>query len=86
LVPRSPQPPPSLPPLPFTLDVWKHRHEHLTKSTALHAKILCPQDVRLWNYPDEVLEYEECADKVLVLYPSPVGCRIVPSHMRTCAK
>ncbi|KNE67638.1 hypothetical protein AMAG_12092 [Allomyces macrogynus ATCC 38327] len=71
LVPSGPAVPPRMPRLPFTLDVWKHKYELKGKSTALHGRVLAPDDVRVWDYPNETDTYDEDPGKVLVLYPSP---------------
>ncbi|KAJ3365227.1 DTW domain-containing protein 1 [Allomyces javanicus] len=71
LVPSGPAVPPRMPRLPFTLDVWKHKYELKGKSTALHGRVLAPDDVRVWDYPSETDAYDEEPGKVLVLYPSP---------------
>ncbi|KAI9224944.1 DTW domain-containing protein [Blastocladiella britannica] len=70
LVPRGGVAPPVMPVLPFVFDVFKHKHELNGKSTALHAKVLCPEDVRVWEYPNQVNAYSNRPDRTLVLYPS----------------
>ncbi|ORZ36714.1 DTW domain-domain-containing protein, partial [Catenaria anguillulae PL171] len=72
LVPRGPATPPTLPPLPWTYDVFKHNQERKGKSTALHVKVLCPNESNVWTYPQDVERYTAQADpeKTLVLYPS----------------
>ncbi|KAI9188147.1 hypothetical protein H9P43_002538 [Blastocladiella emersonii ATCC 22665] len=77
LIPRGTLTPPVMPVLPFVFDVWKHNLELKGKSTALHAKVLCPEDTRVFEYPSEVAAYENPAERTLVLYPSstatPIG-------------
>lgn len=58
--------------LPLRADVWHHRAEHVQKSTALHARILAPADVRLVEYPSAA---DACTGaygaETLLLYPAP---------------
>ena len=54
--------------LPITLDVILHPTEKVSKSTALAATILAPQDTNWIVYPD-VPEYDE--NTTLLLFPSP---------------
>ena len=58
--------------LPLRADVWHHRAEHRQKSTALHARILAPADVRLVEYPAAA---GACVGaygpETLLLYPAP---------------
>ncbi|KAG0295816.1 DTW domain-containing protein 1 [Linnemannia gamsii] len=55
--------------LPIKLDVIKHEQERDGKSTALHAKILAPDDVEVYAWKD-MPKYEN-VDRLLLLFPSP---------------
>lgn len=57
--------------LPIKLDVIKHEQERDGKSTALHAKILAPDDVEVYAWKD-MPKYEN-VDRLLLLFPSPVS-------------
>ncbi|XP_061565526.1 tRNA-uridine aminocarboxypropyltransferase 1 [Cololabis saira] len=54
--------------LPVKIDIIKHPNETDGKSTAIHAKILAPDDVTIYTYPC-IPEYEE--DKVVLVFPGP---------------
>lgn len=47
--------------LPIKIDIVKHRCEIAGKSTAVHAVILAPEDVKIYTYPQfpEILDKEE---------------------------
>lgn len=47
--------------LPIKIDIIKHAREIDGKSTAIHATILAPEDVRIFTYPNfpEILDKEE---------------------------
>ncbi|XP_049887692.1 tRNA-uridine aminocarboxypropyltransferase 1 [Pectinophora gossypiella] len=53
--------------LPIKVDIIKHRREIDGKSTAAHAAVLAPEDVKIYTYPD-VPEYKNDGRTVL-LYP-----------------
>ncbi|KAI9594802.1 hypothetical protein BDF19DRAFT_443693 [Syncephalis fuscata] len=54
--------------LPVKLDIIKHAKEKDGKSTAIHAKIIAPEDVAIYTYPDHVPDYK--ADgRTLLLFP-----------------
>ncbi|ORX85218.1 DTW-domain-containing protein [Basidiobolus meristosporus CBS 931.73] len=55
--------------LPFKLDVIKHQAERDGKSTAIHAKIVAPQDVEIYTYPNELPDLTNLED-TLLLFPS----------------
>ncbi|CAO3566140.1 unnamed protein product [Mortierella alpina] len=55
--------------LPIKLDIIKHEQERDGKSTALHAKILAPQDVEVYAFK-EMPKYEN-VDRLLLLFPCP---------------
>ncbi|XP_076752369.1 tRNA-uridine aminocarboxypropyltransferase 1 [Xylocopa sonorina] len=54
--------------LPIKIDIIKHAREIDGKSTAIHATILAPADVRIFTYPDfpEILNKEE----TVLIFPS----------------
>ncbi|CAG4963069.1 unnamed protein product [Parnassius apollo] len=54
--------------LPIKVDIIKHRREIDGKSTAAHAAILAPGDVRVYTYP-EIPEYNINDDRTVLLYP-----------------
>lgn len=47
--------------LPIKIDIIKHAREIDGKSTAIHAAILAPEDVRIFTYPNfpDILDKEE---------------------------
>lgn len=47
--------------LPVKIDIIKHRREIEGKSTAVHAAVLAPEDVKIYIYPDfpEMVKNEE---------------------------
>lgn len=51
--------------LPVKIDIIKHPNETDGKSTAIHAKILAPNDVTIYTYPC-IPDFEE--DKVVVFF------------------
>ncbi|ORX45845.1 DTW-domain-containing protein [Hesseltinella vesiculosa] len=55
--------------LPVPLDVIKHERELDGKSTAVHARIIAPDDVHLYGYND-IPEYEH-PERTLLLFPGP---------------
>ncbi len=56
--------------LPLKVDVVKHEKELDGKSTAVHAKIISPDDVLLFTYPD-FPDYSN--EKVVLVYPDEKG-------------
>ncbi|ORY06582.1 DTW-domain-containing protein [Basidiobolus meristosporus CBS 931.73] len=55
--------------LPVKLDILKHEKERDSKSTAIHARILAPEDTRIILYPSQIPQYDN-PERVLLLYPS----------------
>ncbi|XP_014217077.1 DTW domain-containing protein 1 [Copidosoma floridanum] len=53
--------------LPVKIDVIKHKQEVDGKSTAIHAAIIAPEDVRIYTYPD----FPEFPDKetTVLIFP-----------------
>lgn len=59
--------------LPVKLEILKHYAERSGKSTALHAKLVCPEDVTVHTYDrGKRLELGD-EERVLLLFPGPVG-------------
>ncbi|XP_076809618.1 tRNA-uridine aminocarboxypropyltransferase 1-like [Clavelina lepadiformis] len=56
--------------LPFTVDIIKHPKELDGKSTAVHAALLAPNDVRIYSYP-VFPDYSKVKDELLLIFPSP---------------
>lgn len=54
--------------LPIKIDIIKHKNEIDGKSTAAHAPILAPNDVRIFTYPD-IPDYQQ-EDGVVLIFPS----------------
>lgn len=54
--------------MPIEIDIIKHKHEIDGKSTAGHAAVLAPDDVKIYTYPD-IPNYSG-SDGVVLLYPS----------------
>ncbi|XP_003969880.1 tRNA-uridine aminocarboxypropyltransferase 1 [Takifugu rubripes] len=54
--------------LPVKIDIIKHPNETDGKSTAIHAKILAPNDVTIYTYPC-IPDFEK--DKVVMVFPGP---------------
>ncbi|EFN70883.1 DTW domain-containing protein 1 [Camponotus floridanus] len=54
--------------LPIKIDIIKHAHEIDGKSTAIHAAILAPEDVKIYIYPDfpDISSKEE----TILIFPS----------------
>ncbi|KAL1924253.1 uncharacterized protein VTP21DRAFT_7288 [Calcarisporiella thermophila] len=59
--------------LPIKLDIIKHEQERDGKSTAVHAKIISPNDVEIYPHT-AVPDYE--GEDVVLLYPGPTAKRI----------
>uniref|UniRef100_A0A8C4QEH9 tRNA-uridine aminocarboxypropyltransferase 1 n=1 Tax=Eptatretus burgeri TaxID=7764 RepID=A0A8C4QEH9_EPTBU len=55
--------------LPLKVDIIKHPNETDGKSTAVHAKILAPDDVTIYTYPSIPDFYKP--NKVLLVFPQP---------------
>ncbi|KAG0014951.1 DTW domain-containing protein 1 [Podila clonocystis] len=54
--------------LPIRLDIIKHEQERDGKSTALHAGVLAPRDVTVYEW-SQMPQYED-VDRLLLLFPS----------------
>ncbi|XP_001649526.2 DTW domain-containing protein 1 [Aedes aegypti] len=55
--------------LPIKIDIIKHRNEIEGKSTAIHAAILAPEDVKIYTYPD-IPDYRD-EEGVVLIFPTP---------------
>ncbi|KAI8323979.1 DTW-domain-containing protein [Martensiomyces pterosporus] len=56
--------------LPFKLSVVKHANELDGKSTAIHSKIVAPEDVEIISYSETALS-EIDAERTVLLFPGP---------------
>ncbi|KAJ7409465.1 hypothetical protein WISP_114824 [Willisornis vidua] len=56
--------------LPLKIDIIKHPNEIDGKSTAVHAKLLAPDDVTIYKYPC-IPEYEEERHEIALIFPGP---------------
>ncbi|XP_071424368.1 tRNA-uridine aminocarboxypropyltransferase 1 isoform X2 [Pithys albifrons albifrons] len=56
--------------LPLKIDIIKHPNEIDGKSTAVHAKLLAPDDVTIYKYPC-IPEYEEKRHEIALIFPGP---------------
>ncbi|KAL7726973.1 hypothetical protein ACLKA6_012202 [Drosophila palustris] len=55
--------------LPIQIDIIKHKKEIDGKSTAVHAAVLAPDNVRIYTYPD-IPDYREEEGGVVLIFPS----------------
>jgi hypothetical protein len=60
--------------LPLNIKIIKHKQEKNSKSTAVHARLLCPDDVNMINYEDWSSGVDLCHD--LLLFPGPDAQRV----------
>ncbi|PRP76847.1 hypothetical protein PROFUN_14806 [Planoprotostelium fungivorum] len=56
--------------LPIQLNIIHHPKEPKSKKTSIHAKVLAPLDVVMFDDPD-IPDYRQEKDEVLLLFPSP---------------
>ncbi|XP_015267275.1 PREDICTED: DTW domain-containing protein 1 [Gekko japonicus] len=56
--------------LPVKVDIIKHPNETDGKSTAVHAKLLAPEDVTIYTYPC-IPDYEEMKHEIALIFPGP---------------
>ncbi|KAJ2897050.1 hypothetical protein GGI21_001381 [Coemansia aciculifera] len=61
--------------LPFKLDVVKHEGEKDGKSTALHAKVMAPEDVTVIAYSPDCLDNVD-VERTALLFPGPDATNI----------
>ncbi|XP_034189985.2 tRNA-uridine aminocarboxypropyltransferase 1 [Osmia lignaria lignaria] len=66
--------------LPIKIDIIKHAREIDGKSTAIHATILAPKDVRIFTYPD----FPEISDKekTILIFPSSTAVTVESLFMK----
>lgn len=55
--------------LPIKIDIIKHKKEIDGKSTAVHAAILAPEDIKIYTYPN-IPDYSRCLDETVLIFPS----------------
>ncbi|MBN3270975.1 DTWD1 protein, partial [Polyodon spathula] len=56
--------------LPLKIDIIKHPNETDGKSTAVHAKLIAPDDVSIYTYPC-IPEYEDKRHEIVLVFPGP---------------
>jgi DTW domain-containing protein YfiP len=56
--------------LPLKTIILQHKNERKGKSTAIHAKVLCPNSVDIYEYPNIPQELIDNAKNAVLLYPS----------------
>uniref|UniRef100_H3B415 tRNA-uridine aminocarboxypropyltransferase 1 n=1 Tax=Latimeria chalumnae TaxID=7897 RepID=H3B415_LATCH len=68
--------------LPLKVDIIKHPHETDGKSTAVHAKLLAPDDVSVYTYPC-IPEYEDERHEIVLVFPGPksVSVQDIPTKL-----
>ncbi|KAK9512128.1 hypothetical protein O3M35_000624 [Rhynocoris fuscipes] len=54
--------------LPLKVDIIKHSREIDGKSTAVHAAVICPEDVKVYTYPS--IPTYDCSGNTVLVYPS----------------
>ncbi|XP_055526275.1 tRNA-uridine aminocarboxypropyltransferase 1 isoform X1 [Wyeomyia smithii] len=55
--------------LPVSIDIIEHKNEIEGKSTAIHAAILAPNDVKIYTYPN-IPDYRK-EEQVVLIFPTP---------------
>ncbi|XP_064013746.1 tRNA-uridine aminocarboxypropyltransferase 1 isoform X2 [Pogoniulus pusillus] len=73
--------------LPLKIDIIKHPNETDGKSTAVHAKLLAPDDVTIYKYPC-IPEYKERRHEIALVFPGPnsVSVNDIASHLQKYTK
>ncbi|XP_058667069.1 tRNA-uridine aminocarboxypropyltransferase 1 [Ammospiza caudacuta] len=73
--------------LPLKIDIIKHPNETDGKSTAVHAKLLAPDDVTIYKYPC-IPEYEEKRHEIALIFPGPnsVSVKDIAFHLQKFTK
>uniref|UniRef100_A0A8D0L7P5 tRNA-uridine aminocarboxypropyltransferase 1 n=1 Tax=Sphenodon punctatus TaxID=8508 RepID=A0A8D0L7P5_SPHPU len=73
--------------LPLKIDIIKHPNETDGKSTAVHAKLLAPEDVAIYTYPC-IPEYEEKRHEIALIFPGPnsLSLKDIPFHLQKNVK
>uniref|UniRef100_A0A069DYE1 tRNA-uridine aminocarboxypropyltransferase 1 n=1 Tax=Panstrongylus megistus TaxID=65343 RepID=A0A069DYE1_9HEMI len=68
--------------LPLKVDIIKHAREIDGKSTAVHAAVLCPNDVTVYTYP--AIPSYDILEKTILVFPSP-NAESIEELIRTLA-
>ncbi|NXI59734.1 DTWD1 protein, partial [Chloroceryle aenea] len=73
--------------LPLNDDIIKHPNETDGKSTAVHAKLLAPDDVTIYKYPC-IPEYKEKRHEIALVFPgfNSVSVKDIAFHLQKYAK
>ncbi|KAM6257567.1 tRNA-uridine aminocarboxypropyltransferase 1 isoform 2-T5 [Porphyrio hochstetteri] len=73
--------------LPLKIDIIKHPNETDGKSTAVHAKLLAPDDVTIYKYPC-IPEYKEKRHEIALIFPGPnsVSVKDIAFHLQKHTK
>ncbi|XP_043932301.1 tRNA-uridine aminocarboxypropyltransferase 1 [Protopterus annectens] len=73
--------------LPLNIDIIKHPNETDGKSTAVHAKLLAPNDVNIYIYPC-IPEYEDHKHEIVLLFPGvdSISVEDIPAHVQKMCK
>ncbi|NXH39705.1 DTWD1 protein, partial [Dicaeum eximium] len=73
--------------LPLKIDIIKHPNETDGKSTAVHAKLLAPDDVTIYKYPC-IPEYAEKRHEIALIFPGPnsVSVKDIAVHLEKYSK
>ncbi|NXI38460.1 DTWD1 protein, partial [Galbula dea] len=73
--------------LPLKIDIIKHPNETDGKSTAVHAKLLAPDDVTIYKYPC-IPDYEEKRHEIALVFPGPnsVSVKDIGFHLQKFTK
>lgn len=71
--PKAGQTPPNVK-LPMKIDIIKHKRELVGKSTSCHARLISPDDVTIYEYPD-IPNYEG-EEGVVLIFVSPTAIDI----------
>ncbi|XP_055597002.1 tRNA-uridine aminocarboxypropyltransferase 1 [Uranotaenia lowii] len=70
--------------LPIKIDVIKHKNEIDGKSTAIHAAILAPEEVKVYTYPN-IPDYR-LEDDVVLIFPTPTAVTVASLFSGSCPK
>ncbi|KAK2522112.1 Dtwd1 [Columba guinea] len=88
-VPVETVPPKEIPTvkLPLKIDIIKHPNETDGKSTAVHAKLLAPDDVTIYKYPC-IPEYQEKRHEIALIFPGPnsISVKDIAFHLQKYTK
>nr|XP_041574294.1 tRNA-uridine aminocarboxypropyltransferase 1 isoform X3 [Taeniopygia guttata] len=73
--------------LPLKIDIIKHPNETDGKSTAVHAKLLAPDDVTIYKYPC-IPEYDKKRHEIALIFPGPnsVSVKDIAFHLQKYTK